>query len=454
MSAGSLDNSVRERPLADAINAATRSLHTELNGLILARLPLIVPPHAADPTSYLSGLLHVAPIYIAFEELWLDVVEHRLGTPHESPPVGAQYNVAKPPISDRLHSILASLYIPGLVRSDRMRADIASLTGLSPQLVEERLRSVTRTGHLAAFVDHIRRVVSRKPHVLVAYTYILFMALFAGGRFIRATLESAGRPFWESQSDMIKTSLAAPNNGAKPGAPAEDRAHHHRRHHHRRHHESTRDETLAFGFEFPSLPPMPLRFLHFNAAADGEDLKGEYKQKLSESEASLTHSEKKDIVQEGICIFENMIRLIHQLDTVCAAEQQECSWSLDGLRKSTHVVGDRFRDSIAVTRQRWERSSAKESPGSEPDVAKAAKARTHPTRGSDPTTICPSSKSVRFDGAPPHPDRCLQGSAARHAPRQDQDASVSKWLLATVLGILTLGVLFISPRGLLDWSRV
>ncbi|KAM4056340.1 heme oxygenase domain-containing protein [Hirsutella rhossiliensis] len=458
MSANSLDSPTQKGTLADAINAATRAQHTKLNRLILARMPLALPPHAVDPTIYLSGLLHIAPIYMAFEGLWRDIVEHRVPASDESFPgrVDVQGNVAAPPVSDRIHSILASLYIPGLVRSDRMLADIASLTGSSPQDVEERLLSVSRTGHLAAFVDHIRRIISRKPHVLVAYTYILFMALFAGGRYIRATFEKPGLLFWGSLSDMGKLSLLAPELGAIPRAPTEHhhQAHHHRHHlHHHHNQESTSDETPGSDSESRTLPVMPVRFLHFNTPADGEDLKCEYKQKLSESEALLTRDEKEDIVQEGICIFENMILVIHQLDAVCAAQDPAAAerWSLVGLMKNAHVVGDRFRDSIAVTRQRWEKSSAQESVSDDdeagPDVAKAG---FHPTKGSGAPGLSPAaSKSVRFDGASPHPARCLRG-----APRQMQDAHVAKWLLATVLGILGLGLFFTGRRSLLDWLRV
>ncbi|KAF4511170.1 hypothetical protein G6O67_002990 [Ophiocordyceps sinensis] len=476
MSASPLDSPVQDRPLADAINVATRSLHTRLNKLILARMPLALPPQAVDPTIYLSGLLHIAPVYIAFEELWRDLVERRVSAslatsdkslsggvdataaaPDEAFPgrLDAQHDAAAaaaPPVCDRLHSILASLYVPGLVRSDRLRADIASLTGWSPQVVEARLQSVSRTGHLAAFVQHVRRVVSHKPHVLVAYTYILFMALFAGGRFIRATLESAGLPFWESQPVIVEPSLRAPEDG-QPLEGQDD--HHHHLHRPRHAHEATRNEPPAADSKPPSLPAMPVRFLHFNTPADGEDLKREYKQKLSESEASLTHREKRDIVQEGICIFENMILVVHQLDAVCAApnptaERQECTWSIAGLMKNAHVVGDRFRDSIAVTRQRWEKSSAKQPLANDDhDDAKAVDA---PKGSGAPPAICPApAKSVRFDGSLPNPTRCLtDGSAAR----QIRSAQVAKWLLVMVLGVFSLGMFFTGRRSLLDWLRL
>lgn len=74
--------------LASEINAATRypppnaldqiiqltpvnrDLHAHLNTLISSRLPLALPPHAANPDVYLTGLLPFADMYIAFEEAW------------------------------------------------------------------------------------------------------------------------------------------------------------------------------------------------------------------------------------------------------------------------------------------------------------------------------------------------------------------------------------------------
>ncbi|KAG7132317.1 Heme-binding protein HMX1 like [Verticillium longisporum] len=225
-----------QRPLSDSINAATRTIHAKLNKLIIARLPLSLPPHAQDPSTYASGLLHIAPIYITFESWWHGLVSAR-------PAPGADA------AADRIHDILSSIYFPDLMRADRLCADIAQLTGWSADTVNQKLDTVARHGSLADFLRHVSRALENRPHVLIAYAYILFMALFAGGRFIRATLESVG------------TSVPEP------------------------------------GF--------------------WNHLKRDFKASLASIEPLLSAHDRHDVVQEAICIFDNMLRLVGQLDVFC-----------------------------------------------------------------------------------------------------------------------------------------
>ncbi|KAJ3481825.1 hypothetical protein NLG97_g7726 [Lecanicillium saksenae] len=63
------------QPLGEAIAASTRGIHARLNKSIISRLPLALPPRASDPSTYVTGLIHIAPIYLAFESLWNDFLE-------------------------------------------------------------------------------------------------------------------------------------------------------------------------------------------------------------------------------------------------------------------------------------------------------------------------------------------------------------------------------------------
>lgn len=313
--------------LGDAINTATRPVHTKLNKLILLRLPLAIPPRATNSSSYVSGILHVAPLYICFESLWHAAI-HGSPSTSTSPDdleqctflLPATKNLPQP--SPRIHQILTQLFIPGLVRSTRLRADLRSLTSQSDAEIQSRIEETAASGRLGEMVSHIRRSIERHPHVLLSYAWVLYMALFSGGRFIRATLENAGRAnhdFW-----------AHPTEG-----------------------------TTSHG---------PLQFFHFPTPQDGEDLKLEFKARLAEQGRLLTEEERGDIVREAVCIFENLILVIAQLDDVCHTR-------VDDLRSPLEELADpfggrsgfRIRDSVLVAKERAARRTGSEIGGSSLD---------------------------------------------------------------------------------------
>ena len=64
------------QPLAESlskrINDSTIASHAHLNRMITTCLPLALPPHSPDSSTYLTGILHIAPIYLQFEGSWED----------------------------------------------------------------------------------------------------------------------------------------------------------------------------------------------------------------------------------------------------------------------------------------------------------------------------------------------------------------------------------------------
>ncbi|KAH6686704.1 hypothetical protein F5X68DRAFT_11717 [Plectosphaerella plurivora] len=350
----------RQRPLAEAINAATRNVHAKLNKLIIARLPLALPPHAADPSLYASGLLHIAPIYITFETLWQDLIRSptdqegsdvATGDPDVDDPsesnVGPTNNANDSiDADDHMTGVLRDLFLPGLMRSDRLRSDIRAITGWSPQIVNEQLKAVSKEGRLADFTRHIRRSVEKRPHVLIAYSYILFMALFAGGRFLRASLESAAErdAFWEKSPSPVNDLGCHRSPKPPPSTPADEMDlvtgfFNHSDAKHRRH------------VMNPDGTSLPLSFFHFAGKADGEELKLEFKRRLADAEDMVGPRERHDIVQEAICIFENMLLLVAQLDTVCGTSF-DANADVDPIMGSPAAFGTRLRDSVAVAKER------------------------------------------------------------------------------------------------------
>ncbi|OJD30461.1 heme oxygenase [Diplodia corticola] len=293
------------RPLLSTeINTATRSLHTKLNRLITARLPLALPPHSASPRLYASGLLHFAHVYLTFESAWQDMsAAHHNNTnnPHHNPALSSlledpwisvctppspssSSTTATPPSpssttstpdtapSPALLTALAALLPPGLPRSRRLRRDLSALLNLRPVELDVRLATAANhkgSGVVAAYAAHIRGVCHARPHVLVAYAWVMYMAVFAGGRWIRGQLVEGGRGFWENSSS---------------------------------------------GVDFDGLGERGLAFFGFEGDCDGEDVKGVFKERLGEVEGLLSEAQRAEVVEEARAVFEWSIALVEELD--------------------------------------------------------------------------------------------------------------------------------------------
>ncbi|KAH7152132.1 hypothetical protein B0J13DRAFT_497911 [Dactylonectria estremocensis] len=472
------------RPLAELIAISTRTVHARLNKLIIARLPLALPPKAVDQSVYVSGLLHIAPIYLTFERLWRSILdaEPNVGssTPTskshaaELPPIGSDHGPSKTQdvqserardhtVDTRIHSLLQNMYLPGLMRSDRLKADIASMTGWPDHVVEEQLRSIGQTGRLGEFTHHIKRAVENRPHVLLAYSYILYMALFAGGRFIRASLESFGEDFWAQVPSPIRPTDLPCQHSAMPVERASG---------------LTNEELPHDDHNSHADHKMPLRFFHFQTPEDGEDLKREFKRRLVDSEGTLTDGEKHDIIQESVCIFENMTSLIHQLDEVCADSDQNggnhglCVNDFIGM---INPISARLRDSVSVAKERSARSSrlSTSSEDSTCSIIKRAIGALRTESGSsEPSAqgqgahpliismsgveLCPAfPKSVRFEKTLPKPARSptiptddgnRPNTCLKSASRRPHGVHVVNWLMAVAFGAIVIGAIM-SRRG-------
>ncbi|KAK3325659.1 hypothetical protein B0H66DRAFT_599810 [Apodospora peruviana] len=296
--------------LGDTINAFTRSVHTKLNKNLLLRLPLAIPPAATTPSVYVSGLLHIAPIYIAFESLWQDALDYNSSSVDQSRPRFpfdySDSNAQRPACTDeRIRSLLDYLRLPELERSSNLRADIRSITGWSEDVVDVEIRLVA--SRMEHFISHIKRSVDRHPHVLLAYAWVLYMALFSGGRYIRGSLEDAGGKFWSKRSDpVLPTMRACQEPIISPSADEQPE-------------EEENEDGYAAVSPTKTSAATPLQFFRFATPQDGEDLKAEFKRRLNESEARLTAGERENIVQEAICIFDHMNLLVAQLDEVFAS---------------------------------------------------------------------------------------------------------------------------------------
>ncbi|KAH8891357.1 heme oxygenase-like protein, partial [Thozetella sp. PMI_491] len=308
--------------LGDAINGATRSLHAELNRLVVSRIQLALPPHVANPSAYATGLLHVAPIYITFESLWRDLITQREDTKVDSL---VQY-------------ILSQLRLPGLMRSSALRSDIKALTGWPEHVIEEQLRATSTKGNLQHFLSGMKASVEQNPHVIIAYAWIFYMALFSGGKFIKKFLEQADGKFWAAERDPVRPSLLPcvvdPSllESLHPG-----------------------EAGIASGDAV--VAEHVLAFFRFDTPSGGEDLKLEFKKRFAESGPLLTAQECSHVVQEAVAIFENTILLVSQLDELFRPASPS-PWILGSLANLLAPrLGSRLQDSVAIAKERGLRTT-------------------------------------------------------------------------------------------------
>ncbi|KAN0107944.1 hypothetical protein V8E51_007686 [Hyaloscypha variabilis] len=331
--------------LSERINLSTRSTHAQLNRLIMARLPLALPPFASNPSTYVTGLLHIAPIYTTFEllcQLFLapcllktlgsEVVdqsrelEHTLSDLHDHAFLSDSQRLLlahQAKTCSKTPLILGSLPLQVLLRSERLESDIKTISGRAEEEIKEQLRNISQTA-------------IANPHVLLAYTWVLYMALFSGGRYLRASLQKAGPAFW-SKSPSYTSLDQLPKNSFQskrpPGSEEIDPSHMN----------SSSDRTKSSSESLALGSTQGLQFFHFDGEKDGEDIKKEFKTRFAEADILLSEEEKDDIIQEAQHIFIYMIEMVGELDRICGS----VNLNMDHAKKTEQAMAqDRDGDSI------------------------------------------------------------------------------------------------------------
>jgi heme oxygenase len=245
------------------INTATRKQHTELNRLIIDRIPYALPPKTTSPKIYALGLAAFAQIYLAFEHAF-DDLERSQNASDDQTPINDTHE-------QQLKTWLSTLRPTSLKRSPRLKRDLQYL----PELDRSAFTQIDNET-----ATHILSLAASKPHVLVAYTWVMYMAIFSGGRWIRSQLASAEPEFWTSHTNA-GPALAEKTPLGMPG----------------------------------------FSFLSFDGEEDGEDIKVEYKKQLAEGESLLTVQEREDIMEASQELFERCIAIVKKLDIEVRRQQ-------------------------------------------------------------------------------------------------------------------------------------
>ncbi|KAF2147868.1 heme oxygenase-like protein [Myriangium duriaei CBS 260.36] len=250
--------------LSARINVATRTIHHALNSLITPRLPLALPPHTPTPDLYLHGIHTFAQIYFAFEESWQDLICAHLSS---SPAASAH--------ATDVRGYLSTLVDARLWRTQALEADVGHLRTAR----DVSLPDLEADGKIAQLRERIRQRVEEKPHVLLAYAWVMYMAIFAGGRWIRGQLALAGDEFWRRAEG----------------------------------------ETDGCGL--------------FYVQGD-EEVKVEFKKRFAEADGVLTEEEKGDVVREAGELFKVCIGLVEGLDERFGSVEREGSAERSEVKKT------------------------------------------------------------------------------------------------------------------------
>lgn len=237
-----------------------REPHGTVNRLNTARIPLCLPPQVKTPFLYTLGLSRYAEIYLGLEAVWLaeigDPIRWIGNISGDSDP--EDYSNSK----ERIQAALRLVYLPELMRTKRFETDFLILRSLDPQLAGLD-RGDKNAG--SEFRRYIEKHIPAKPHLLVAYIWIMYQALFNGGLFIRMQLLKAGPEFW--------------------GLPT---------------------RTMN-----PAVFPAPLSFWQ----VDGEEtVKSDFRSRIIKADKLLTEPERKEILQEAVGIFHRCELITLQLD--------------------------------------------------------------------------------------------------------------------------------------------
>ncbi|KID83689.1 heme-binding peroxidase [Metarhizium guizhouense ARSEF 977] len=189
--------------LPSKIKEVIREVHGKVNRLNTARIPLCLPPRTKSPAIYTLGLSRYAEIFLGLEKVWHDLIgdaSECMGNMSHEP---SSYKSDK----ERVQAALRIIYLPELLRTKRLRADFAALKLLDPEMA-----NLDSGGGNAGseFRKYIEQDVSTRPHLLVAYVWIMYQALFNGGHFIRAQLLKAGPEFWGLSADEADLTALPP----------------------------------------------------------------------------------------------------------------------------------------------------------------------------------------------------------------------------------------------------
>ncbi|ETN42282.1 uncharacterized protein HMPREF1541_04223 [Cyphellophora europaea CBS 101466] len=234
--------SISEKKLQEELQYAIRHDHLILNRLIASRMPLCLPPKTDSPLRFALGLTVFGHLYTSFEYAWETLLSQ----------------TSKPPI------YLLDLETDGISRHLRLSRDLHDLAHLLGTKASKRLQKLHKNTNY--FHQDVFRLCEKKPYLILAWAWTMYLAIFNGGRFIRAELEKAGDDFWGTKN-------------------------------------------------------YPLEFWNFEGGDDGEKIHDAFKEHFDDAAEGLTREQKDEVIAEAKRIFHVCEEVVHVLDKKVGEEE-------------------------------------------------------------------------------------------------------------------------------------
>jgi hypothetical protein len=178
------------------------------------------------------------------------------------------------------------------------------------------------------------------------------MALFSGGRYLRAALKAAGglgKDFWGREPSPVRPHIITRDvQELKDSEVQFAKGVWSTRNAGRGRAKSRSDSDI------PKVTP-GLLFFEFIGDDDGEDIKIEFKRRITQAELLLTQGEKDDIVAEAQDIFSFMLELVGELDALMKTNEDDLEMSKLFLQSPNLMTS---RDSVTIAQERLSRKTS------------------------------------------------------------------------------------------------
>jgi heme oxygenase len=148
--------------LGNRINFNTRTEHNTINRTITLKFAVAI----RDARIYRQGIQAFYHVFRTVEEL-------------------INKELQQVPLS-KTGEILKQVWRPAMARTAALERDLLFFYGNDPSKFEKPIRS-----EQIDFVQHIYDAYKEKPHVLLAYCHVMYLALFAGGKIMLSSLSKA-----------------------------------------------------------------------------------------------------------------------------------------------------------------------------------------------------------------------------------------------------------------------
>ncbi len=225
--------------LGNRINGSAKCIHNVIDKTVSGDLGLALK----NPKLYRQGLQSFYHVFQTIER------QHEYLIQNE-----AKYD-------QRIINIIKEIWKPSFRRTERLENDLSYFYS------DESKFKNPIMGKQIEFSQHITKVTTEKPYLILAYFHVMYLALFAGGRILRGSIE--------------KSDIFPKVDGKK-------------------HEEVVRSATS---------------FFHFDVENE-DDLRASFKRDYELSTRNdLTEEEKQEIIEEAIIIFKKNIECVKELET-------------------------------------------------------------------------------------------------------------------------------------------